>query len=284
MLWAADAVGVAITCSGCAAPRRAGCTRQPSHFAYASRDARSTSSPKTGTSPRSPARAIATPTACVIATRSRTRGVRVARWFASSPHARALRPEEVQARLARSLLENGVVTPTNNSWRKLTHCFQPSGFGAVVSSTANAKLYGMLALAIIVGPAGAGCTTDHSGAVTGAAGSASRAAAAIASCKRAASVDSDAAAGECRSARALLQCHDSSALAQECLSDDLTMCPSEIQLPDCRNLCSASEYAVSCGNVGPGPIASPPQGCHVMVVNPAGSAMFCCPCGDQQPR
>jgi hypothetical protein len=46
----------------------------------------------------------------------------------------------------------------------------------------------------------------------------------------------------------------------------------------CQDQCAATEYAVACGGVGPGPVPDPPSSCRFTGAVPAGIAYYCCPC------
>ena len=113
-------------------------------------------------------------------------------------------------------------------------------------------------------------------------------------CSWPASLDpTDAANGQCVAARALLSCPLTGGLTggltHGCISNDPTQCPSDgvqIGAPagPCLDQCQANEYAIECGTIGPGnpdaaPVASPPTGCHGMLVTPGGIWFECCPCG-----
>jgi len=60
-------------------------------------------------------------------------------------------------------------------------------------------------------------------------------------------------------------------------------CTNSHVLPDnsssCKDQCGQTEYAASCGGVGPGPVPNPPSGCRSAGAIPAGIAFYCCPCG-----
>jgi len=48
----------------------------------------------------------------------------------------------------------------------------------------------------------------------------------------------------------------------------------------CENHCSAGEFAIACGDVGPVPAPPPePPGCRGAFFTPAGVTFYCCPCG-----
>ncbi len=84
--------------------------------------------------------------------------------------------------------------------------------------------------------------------------------------------------GACHAERALVKCSLPGGVTAECLSDDPTSCPDSTG-GSCADQCNKDEYAVSCGQVGPGPIGSPPAACRSMGAIPAGIVYYCCPCG-----
>ena len=101
-----------------------------------------------------------------------------------------------------------------------------------------------------------------------------------ASCRWPASLDPrDASDGQCTATRAYLECPLSDGTTLLCTSDDPTRCPGVSSA--CQNQCTASEYAVSCGTVGPSdtPYPEPPAGCRLLGFIPAGIGFYCCPCG-----
>jgi hypothetical protein len=112
-------------------------------------------------------------------------------------------------------------------------------------------------------------------------GSSSAGAGGVAACTWPASLDdADAAPGACHARRAMVQCQLPDGVTEGCLSDDPTQCPGA---PDaggtCTDQCAQDEYAVACGQVGPGPIGTPPAGCRSLGAIPAGIVYYCCPCG-----
>jgi hypothetical protein len=125
--------------------------------------------------------------------------------------------------------------------------------------------------------AGSGSTAAGSGA-GGAGGMATQA-----QCTRAAGLDGpDAPRGSCSSKRALVSCNLSGGATATCLSDDPTSCGEDVSsnATGCKNECTANEYAIVCGGIGPNiGNAAPPQGCHSLGQTPGGPAFYCCPCG-----
>ena len=85
----------------------------------------------------------------------------------------------------------------------------------------------------------------------------------------------------CSAARAFLSC-DVSGGSVACPSDDLRNCvnAAEVESPmkNCTSHCEVDEYAAFCGGVGPGRVPEPPAGCRFKFANPAGVAVYCCPC------
>lgn len=110
------------------------------------------------------------------------------------------------------------------------------------------------------------------------------------SCHRSKSLDDvDSGVRACVVGQAHVQCYFSSGAGYGCLSDDPTTC--SIFGPEngatCTNDCEANEYAVSCG--GPPKYTSPdgsigfsyqevPEVCKIIVGNPSGNVIACCPC------
>jgi hypothetical protein len=82
----------------------------------------------------------------------------------------------------------------------------------------------------------------------------------------------------CHAARRFLDCNVSSDLVESCTTDGAPACPESGSTP-CKDRCSADEYVVSCGGVGPGPVPDPPASCRAAGAVPAGIAYYCCPCG-----
>jgi len=90
------------------------------------------------------------------------------------------------------------------------------------------------------------------------------------------------AAGECDSARVLLECRGTDGVTQTCLSNDPSGCPAPSPSDpssSCENRCVPGEYAVWCGGVGPGNAGPLPAGCRSLGALPSGSILGCCPCG-----
>ena len=118
----------------------------------------------------------------------------------------------------------------------------------------------------------AACTTSAGGSSTTSTSTA---------CTWPASLDeADAAAGACHAKRALMSCSLPGNLTEGCLSDDPTQCPGAADAGGtCTDQCAAEEYGVACGQVGPGPIGTPPAACRDMGAIPAGIVYYCCPCG-----
>jgi|HubBroStandDraft_6_1064221.scaffolds.fasta_scaffold251343_2 hypothetical protein len=90
----------------------------------------------------------------------------------------------------------------------------------------------------------------------------------------------DAGPGGCRADRALVQCSDSGGGQCFGLADDVTCsnCGDGFSSPVDR--CSADQYAVVCGSIGPSsiPAGTPPAGCTSQGATPAGTLYYCCPC------
>ena len=81
-------------------------------------------------------------------------------------------------------------------------------------------------------------------------------------------------------ARGLFQCTGGGVTAI-CVSNDATGC-SGSAADNCTNLCSANQYGLGYGGVGP--LAPPPSialpaGCGQGMYTPGGVAFYCCPCG-----
>ena len=98
----------------------------------------------------------------------------------------------------------------------------------------------------------------------------------------------DAGPGACSVGRAYIQCTYPSGAGCACLSDDPTGCPGcgPASGAVCTSVCSAGEYAVSCG--GPPLVLadggagfdyqSAPSGCRAAGGTPGGNEYSCCPC------
>jgi hypothetical protein len=81
-------------------------------------------------------------------------------------------------------------------------------------------------------------------------------------------------------ARGLFQCV-AGGVTEICVSNDATGC-SVSAADNCTNLCSANQYGLGYGGVGP--LAPPPSialpaGCGQGMYTPGGVAFYCCPCG-----
>jgi hypothetical protein len=95
-----------------------------------------------------------------------------------------------------------------------------------------------------------------------------------------ASVPYDGSLQVCVAARDLLLCGPDSGFPETCLSDDLQGCPDARTTGPCSDLCEATEYAVSCGDLlTPLPTMPPPPGCHTVPGIPDIFLVYCCPCG-----
>lgn len=93
----------------------------------------------------------------------------------------------------------------------------------------------------------------------------------------------DATPGQCRAARVYLSCKGSNGGGEECLSDNLVECPGPNVTPgvsysNCENQCQPGEYALACGDAGPGPWPQPPAVCRALPSGPGGGTFSCCPC------
>jgi len=117
-----------------------------------------------------------------------------------------------------------------------------------------------------------------------ASGSDANATGALPVCGWPASLDpADASGGQCVAARLYLSCTNDAGDGESCLSNDPTQCPGidPVVGPPfggCVDLCHADEYAVGCGEVGPGSWPSPPASCRLLPPNPGGTTAACCPC------
>jgi hypothetical protein len=87
--------------------------------------------------------------------------------------------------------------------------------------------------------------------------------------------------GACGAARAYIDCESPNGAGCGCMTDN-TSCSGCGAGATCTDKCSANEYAVSCGSVGPGnpsiTYADPPAACRLVLASPAGVAFYCCPC------
>jgi hypothetical protein len=88
--------------------------------------------------------------------------------------------------------------------------------------------------------------------------------------------------GACDVALAFVQCTYPSGSGCGCLSNDPTTCPGcgPSTGATCRSVCSANEYAVSCGGP-PDPnfvYEDAPDACVGAAVTPFGNEYSCCPC------
>ena len=88
--------------------------------------------------------------------------------------------------------------------------------------------------------------------------------------------------GSCGFARAYIDCEYPNGSGCACMTDDTTCSGCGGAGATCTDKCSATEYAVSCGSIGPGnpsiTYADPPAGCRSLPPNPGGISMYCCPC------
>ncbi len=93
--------------------------------------------------------------------------------------------------------------------------------------------------------------------------------------------------GQCVAARADVECTFPSGASCRCISNDPAICTACVDggvtiVEDggmtCQNRCGPGEYAVACGQVGPGPIPDRPAGCGRPEAIPAGIIYYCCPC------
>jgi hypothetical protein len=87
--------------------------------------------------------------------------------------------------------------------------------------------------------------------------------------------------GACGWARAYIDCEYPNGAGCSCMTDDTT-CSGCGAGATCTDKCSATEYAVSCGSIGPGnpsiTYADAPAGCRSLPPNPGGISLYCCPC------
>jgi len=85
--------------------------------------------------------------------------------------------------------------------------------------------------------------------------------------------------GACGAARAVLDCEFPNGAGCDCVSDGTTC---EGCAATCTNKCKASEYAASCGGIGPGDPSitymDPPSSCRLALATPGGIAFYCCLC------
>ena len=87
--------------------------------------------------------------------------------------------------------------------------------------------------------------------------------------------------GSCGAARAYIDCEFPNGSGCGCMTDDTTCSGCGVGAT-CTDKCSANEYAVSCGSIGPGnpaiTYADAPAGCRSLPPNPGGVSLSCCPC------
>ena len=93
----------------------------------------------------------------------------------------------------------------------------------------------------------------------------------------------DSSSGQCRLAsRAVLSCTSTSGSA-DCVTNASECDTSNTNITGpftCQNRCSASEFGIECGFVGPGqPEVTPPPSCRTALNTPSGVSFYCCPCG-----
>lgn len=98
----------------------------------------------------------------------------------------------------------------------------------------------------------------------------------------AALAQNDSSSGQCRgAARAVLSCTSTTGGA-DCLTNGGECDTSNTNITGpftCQNRCSATEFGIVCGYVGPGPEVTPPPTCRAVLPTPAGVTFYCCPCG-----
>jgi hypothetical protein len=87
----------------------------------------------------------------------------------------------------------------------------------------------------------------------------------------------------CASARAYVDCEDSTGFECQCPGGDtIVPCPGCPTAQSCRDTCGPYEYAVTCGAGGIPPNGpshnGQPLGCRFITAIPAGSVILCCPC------
>ena len=87
--------------------------------------------------------------------------------------------------------------------------------------------------------------------------------------------------GACGWARAYIDCKYPNGSGCSCMTDD-TSCSGCGAGATCTDECSANEYALACGSIGPGDpsitYADAPAGCRSLPPNPGGISLYCCPC------
>ena len=93
----------------------------------------------------------------------------------------------------------------------------------------------------------------------------------------------DAGDGQCWAAHAYLACGSSNGAGMTCMSNSLTECPGAnlmqgVSYSGCKNQCNLDEYALACGEPGPGPWPQPPASCRTLPSGPGGGSFSCCPC------
>ena len=85
--------------------------------------------------------------------------------------------------------------------------------------------------------------------------------------------------GACTPARLLVSCTDANGASSMCLSDDALTCAGTALGATCQDKCQPNQYAVSCGEIGPGSgnWTTPPN-CSAGLFTPGGIAFYCCAC------
>jgi hypothetical protein len=87
--------------------------------------------------------------------------------------------------------------------------------------------------------------------------------------------------GACLSRAAVLECELPGGGKLTCLSSDPTGCPGaewNLRPMNCRNLCNANEYGVSCPSLDPNGKTPPPEGCRLGGPMTRPGQSYCCPC------
>lgn len=85
----------------------------------------------------------------------------------------------------------------------------------------------------------------------------------------------------CSAGRVLLSCELGEINYGWCISDNAVSCPDDSIVPataSCTSVCEPDEYVAQCGDVGPGAVPDPPEGCSVTIADPSGVSEHCCPC------